>query len=242
MSDRTLPTPVVDTFDAGFVTYLRLVSWKGDQGYQTYRHHEVDVWSHPFALRNNCKTPAIQLEITNKKPSAPDGFNLICYWWVQKKDGADPVIMYKGKSEAKVDDKLPSVVYENLTHYHGIYEDIIKALYQHPKLIRATSPESELLTSSNRSTLKRARDSVQPAAIKRSCHRVPGGLYHVQTLRSCEANENWGSESQHSDSVFSKDFADSIMTNHSGKGAFPPTSASSSLPPYSFGDQSAMEQ
>jgi hypothetical protein len=242
MSNRTLPTPLVDTFDAGFVTYLRLVSWKCDQGYQTYRHQEVDIWSRPFALRENCKTPAIQLEITKKKPSAPGGFNLICYWWVQKKDGADPVIMYKGKSEAKADDKLLSGVYENLTDYRGIYDDVIKALYQHPQLIRATSPESQLsISSMHPRPPKRARDSVQdPDAIKRSCHTA---RRYVETLRSSRENKLWGSEDPYGDSVFSEGFRNSIMTNDGGKGASSATWASSRLLQYPFGgDQSAMEQ
>jgi hypothetical protein len=256
MPNRNLPTPVVDTFDDGFVTYLRLVSWNGDWRYQSYRHqagHQaVDVWSRPLALRGNPHSPAIQLEITKTRPSAPIGFNLICYWWVQKEDGADPVIMYSHGGVEEVDNSL-STVLAKLDLHREIYEEIIeKALYQHPQLIGATSPESELPTSSIWSSPpissmhsrppKRARDRVEdPEAIKRSCLR--GKLDYIEKRRSCDGNSTLGSRSLDRDSVLSEGFENSIMINYSGKGASSATWTSSRLPRYPLGgDQSAMEQ
>lgn len=233
------------------------------------RRPEIPVLPPPSGPPSGrCLVTSIRVDGKSQRPGNSTGDNqeeTICSCWIRfdlllvgsekgRSGSGDHVLSRGGVEEA--DNRLSSIL-AKLDLHRETYEEIIEeALYQHPQLIGATSPESELPTSSIRSSSpissklsdgqRGVRDRNQNAyTIKRSCHqrhRYDRKYRYVETLRSEEENRNWGSESQFSESVFSKGFVDSIMTNHSGKGAFHSTSASSSLPQYSFGDQSAMEQ
>jgi hypothetical protein len=243
----------INDFDAGtqadseFVTYLALYQ-HGRGGTDEIDCPQIDIWTQHLWVLDQEFDLTIRLYISREGPPpspVPPAPQLHSYFWIDNDDDLTTrsKVLLSGK-----DDKQASTLNQLLGFVPGCYfSTIYDALYAYPKSLENQSlePENSVSLGSTTRTIgsvskRGARDrNREPYTIKRSC--LDGHRYD-ESLRSLRENERWGSESSYKDSVFSKGFVDSIMTNHSGKGAFHPTSASSSLPQYSFGDQSAMEQ